>query len=170
MGRKKGVDTLSVGFEALLRPRRQRGKAAFRFAVEAERANELVDRQKIGAPASVFGYDSPYYRVPSNPALFGPEFQIYTPTESVLLGNEMHQLIHNPGGDPSIDFAPFQAAAATGIDALLDLINKQLFYGRMSTELRAALYKAVQPSYDAEQRARTALYLSTLSGHYAVQF
>ena len=125
--------------------------------------------QPVSAPQSVFGYYSPLYRLPANPALYGPEFQIYTPTESVLLGNEMHQVIHNPGGDPSIDLTPFTAAAGD-VDALLDAVNQRMFYGRMTAELRAALRKAVLPSYDNEQRVRTALYLAALSGYYGVQY
>ena len=123
----------------------------------------------MAAPPSVFGYYSPNYRLPGNPALFGPEFQIYTPTESVLLGNEFNQILSSPTGDPSIDLAPFNAVAGD-INQLLDLVNQRLFYGRMPTGLRASLNKAVQASYDNNQRVFTALYLSALSGLYAVQY
>jgi len=131
----------------------------------------LFDRmgQAIAAPPSVFGYYSPNYRMPGNPSLFGPEFQIYTPTESVLLGNEFHQMLGSPSGDPRIDLAPFQAVAGD-INQLLDLVNQRLFYGRMSTGMRTALQKAVQASYDNNQRVFTALYLSALSGQFAVQY
>ncbi|BDC48048.1 hypothetical protein F183_A03640 [Bryobacterales bacterium F-183] len=125
--------------------------------------------QPVSAPQSVFGYYSPLYRLPGNPALFGPEFQIYTPTESVLLGNEMHQVIHNASSDPSIDLTPFTAAAGN-VDSLLDVVNQRMFYGRMTAELRAVLRKAVLPSYDNQQRVRTALYLAALSGYYGVQY
>src|SRR5262249_14537326 len=37
-------------------------------------------------PPSVFSFYPPMYHIPKSP-LFGPEFQIYTPTESVLRGN-----------------------------------------------------------------------------------
>lgn len=131
----------------------------------------LFDRmgQAIAAPPSVFGYYSPNYRMPGNPSLFGPEFQIYTPTESVLLGNEFNQMLGSPNGDPQIDLAPFQAVAGD-INQLLDLVNQRLFYGRMSAGMRAALQKAVQASYDNNQRVFTALYLSALSGQFAVQY
>ena len=131
----------------------------------------LFDRmgQAIAAPPSVFGYYSPNYRMPGNAALFGPEFQIYTPTESVLLGNEFHQILASPNGDPSIDLAPFNAVAGD-INQLLDLVNQRLFYGRMPAGLRASLTKATQASYDHNQRVFTALYLSALSGLYAVQY
>jgi uncharacterized protein (DUF1800 family) len=131
----------------------------------------IFDRmgQPIAAPPSVFGYYSPNYRMPGNPALFGPEFQIYTPTESVLLGNEFNQMLGSPNGDPRIDLTPFQAVAGD-LNQLLDLVNSRLFYGRLSGGMRGALQKAVQASYDNSQRVFTALYLSALSGHFAVQY
>ena len=131
----------------------------------------LFDRmgQAVAEPPSVFGYYSPNYRMPGNPSLFGPEFQIYTPTESVLLGNEFNQILSSPNGDPSIDLAPFNAVAGD-INQLLDLVNQRFFYGRMPAGLRASLAKAAQASYDNNQRVFTALYLSALSGLYAVQY
>ena len=45
---KKGVDPLGISLEPLLRPGRKCRKARLRLAVEAESANELVDREKIG--------------------------------------------------------------------------------------------------------------------------
>ncbi len=56
MVREKGVDALSISLEPLLRPRRQGGKAARGFSIEAYGANELVDRQKVGA--ADFGHAS----------------------------------------------------------------------------------------------------------------
>ncbi len=125
--------------------------------------------EAIGAPPSVFGYYSPNYRLPANPGLYGPEFQIYTPTESVLLGNAFSQLLSTPAGDPTIDLTPFQAVAGD-INQLLDLVNLRLFYGRMPAGLRASLQKAVTAAYDNNQRVFTALYLSSLSGQVAVQY
>ncbi len=125
--------------------------------------------QEISTPHSVFGYYSPMYRIPSKPAMFGPEFQIYSPNESVLLANEIYQVLRSPNGDPSANLGPFTAAAGD-INQLLDLINQRLFHGRMLPDLRAALLKATQASYDNNQRVETALYLSILSGQFAVQY
>jgi uncharacterized protein (DUF1800 family) len=125
--------------------------------------------QAINSPPSVFGYYTPSYRIPSNPGLFGPEFQIYTPNESVLLANELYQMMRSSNGDPSVNLGPFTAAAGNP-NQLLDVVNQRLFYGRMTPELRAALLKAVQAAYDNNQRVETALYLSILSGQFAVQY
>ena len=46
---QEGVDSVGIGREPLLRPRRQRRKAHLRLPVEAERTNELVDAQKVRA-------------------------------------------------------------------------------------------------------------------------
>ena len=46
---EEGVDPVGIGLEPLLRPRRQRRKAAFGLAVEAEGANEPVDAEAVGA-------------------------------------------------------------------------------------------------------------------------
>lgn len=123
----------------------------------------------LSSPPSVFGYYSPMYRVPYNAAMFGPEFQVYTPTTSVLLGNEIYQMLGSPNGDPKIDLTPYQAAASD-INALLDTVNQRLFYGRMTSALRTSMTKALQAAYDNNQRVTTALYLAFLSGQYAVQY
>jgi uncharacterized protein (DUF1800 family) len=125
--------------------------------------------QTLTAPPSVFSYYSPMYRLPGNPALFGPEFQIYTPTESILLGNEIYQLLGNPSGDPTIDLSPFQAAAGN-VQNLVDLVCTKLHHGRTPAGLRAAIAKAVQAAYDNKQRIDIAIYLAALSGEFAVQY
>ena len=125
--------------------------------------------QPISSPHSVFGYYSPLYRIPLKAALFGPEFQIYSPNESVLLANEIYQVMRSPNGNPGVSLAPFTAVAGN-LNQLLDLVNQRLFYGRMTPELRAALLKATQAASDNNQRVETALYLSILSGQFAVQY
>ena len=125
--------------------------------------------QALTASPSVFGYYSPLYRLPGNPQLFGPEFQIYTPTESILLGNEIFQVLNNPAGDPSIDLSPFQAVASDA-QKLVDLVCTKLHHGRTPAGLRAAILKAVQAAYDNKQRVDIAVYLAALSGEFAVQY
>ena len=49
MALEEGVDPVGVGLKALLGPWRQGGETAFGFAVEAERADKLVDVKSIGA-------------------------------------------------------------------------------------------------------------------------
>lgn len=121
------------------------------------------------APPSVFGFYSPLFKVPGS-TLAGPEFQIYTPTEAVLRGNLMWHLIENPGADASnINLTPFLSLAAnTG--ALVDKANQVLLYGRMPAGLRTLIMTQVDDQgTDARARVNTALYLTALSGLFAVQ-
>ncbi len=119
-------------------------------------------------PNSVFGFYSPLYRIPRS-TLNGPEFQIYGPTESVLRGNVYWQIISNPGTDFAVDTTPFLALAGNTI-ALIDACDQTLLYGRMPTAMRQSLANAINAQGDAVSRARTALYLTALSGFYAVQY
>ena len=125
--------------------------------------------ETVNQPASVFGYYSPLYHLPLNPALYGPEYQIYTPTESVEEANILYQIIHQPTSDPSIDLSPFNAVAGN-TSQLLDLLDQKLFYGRMPAPMRASLATAIDASSGNPQRVETALYLGALSGQYQIQF
>jgi hypothetical protein len=125
--------------------------------------------EAVLAPPSVFGFYSPLFKVPGS-TLAGPEFQIYTPTEAVLRGNLMWHLIENPGADASnINLTPFLGVAAnTG--ALVDKANQVLLYGRMPAGLRTLIMTQVDDQgTDARARVNTALYLTALSGLFAVQ-
>ncbi len=121
----------------------------------------------LNAP-SVFSWFSPLYRVPKSP-LFGPEFQIYTPMEATLRGNFFHYMLSNPnGGDFSLALSPFQPFG-NDMPGLVELVNQKLLYGRMTAAMKQALIDAAAPGYDAATRIQTVLYLTALSGQYAVQ-
>ena len=121
----------------------------------------------ISAP-SVFSWYSPVYHIPGS-LLFGPEFQVYSSSEAVLRGNVFYTLLTNPGTDASIDLTPF---APYGYDmaGLVEAANQALLYGRMDSGLKNAIINAAAPGYDAQTRIITALYLTALSGQYAVQY
>lgn len=122
------------------------------------------------APPSVFGFYSPLYRIPRT-TLAGPEFQIYGPTEAVLRGNLFWTVLNSSptgGGDFTVDLAPFVALAGD-IPALIDAVDQALLYGRMPLAMRQSLATAIAAQYDARAKAQTALYLTALSGLYAVQ-
>ncbi|MFN7985418.1 MAG: hypothetical protein U0Q11_26555 [Vicinamibacterales bacterium] len=53
---------------------------------------------------------------------------------------------------------------------LVEAVNQTLYYGRMSAEMKQALITAAAPGQDATTRIITAVYLSALSGQYAVQY
>jgi uncharacterized protein (DUF1800 family) len=124
--------------------------------------------QPILAPPSVFSWFSPLYRVPSS-ALFGPEFQIYTPTEATLRGNFLFSAINaTAGGDLLVDLTPFQPYG-NDMAGLVEKANQVLLYGRMPAAMKQVIINAAAPGYDARTRIETVLYLTALSGQYAVQ-
>jgi hypothetical protein len=120
------------------------------------------------APATVFSFYSPLYHIPKSP-LFGPEFQIYTPTEAVLRGNFFYSIMNQATSDFLIDMTPFRNAAGNTTQ-LIDLIDQTLMYGRMPQPMRQSLANAIIPQYDNTSKALTGLYLAVLSGLYAVQY
>jgi len=127
-----------------------------------------LEAQTPLTPPSVFSFYSPNYHIPKTP-LFGPEFQIYTPTEAVERGNFFWLIISNPGPDFPISLAPFVAAAGN-IPQLIDVCDQTLLYGRMPMAMRQSLANAIAAQQDNNSRMQTALYLTTLSGLYAVQY
>jgi uncharacterized protein (DUF1800 family) len=120
------------------------------------------------APPSVFGFYSPMFRAPQS-SLYGPEFQIYTPTEATLRGNFIWELLTNPGADfPGVDITRFVNLGGNPTE-LIDACDQTFLYGRMSPAMRQSLATAIAAQQDNRNRALTALYLTLLSGQHAVQ-
>jgi len=120
------------------------------------------------APASVFGFYSPLYRIPRS-SLNGPEFQIYGPTEAVLRGNMFWQILSNPGADFPLSITAYINLAGNTV-ALIDAVDQALLYGRMPVAMRQSLANAINAQGDNVSKARTALHLTALSGFYAIQY
>lgn len=123
--------------------------------------------QSVLNPPSVFSWFSPMYRVPKSP-LFGPEFQIYTPTDATLRANFFHQVLNNSAGEITIDLNPLLAVAGNTTQ-LMDKVDEVFLHGRMPANVRQSITTAVNASYDNNQKVQTAVYLTILSGQYAVQ-
>lgn len=119
-------------------------------------------------PPSVFSFYSPLYRIPKS-TLFGPEFQIYGPTEAVERGNFMWYLLTSSSSDYTVDLSAINAVAAD-TPSLINAIDKVLLYGRMPQSMRQSLANAIDAQPDNASRVQTALYLTSLSGLYAVQY
>jgi uncharacterized protein (DUF1800 family) len=121
------------------------------------------------APPSVFGFWSPMFRVPQS-SLHGPEFQIYSPTEAVLRGNFIWQILSNPGSDFPVSIQSFVNLGGNTA-ALVEACNQTLLYGRMPAEMRTSITTAVNAQQgDNRDKALTALYLTLLSGQHAIQY
>jgi uncharacterized protein (DUF1800 family) len=124
--------------------------------------------QSVLNPPSVFSWFSPLYHVPQSP-LFGPEFQIYSPTEAVLRGNLVHMILTYSSSDFVVNLSPFQPYG-NDMPGLVEAANQILLYGRMPAGMKQALITAATPGVDAKARIETVLYLTALSGQYAVQY
>ncbi len=124
--------------------------------------------QSILSPPSVFNWFSPLYRLPTDRTLFGPEFQIYSPTDCTLRGNVMFQMLNYPATDVVTDLTPFQPYG-NDMPGLVEMANQTFLYGRMPAGMKTAIINAATPGYDAKTRIETAIYLTILSGQYAVQ-
>lgn len=124
--------------------------------------------QGVLEPASVFSWFTPLYRLPGDPTLFGPEFQIYSPTDCSLRGNYFYGVLNSPGTDVIVDLTPFMPYGHD-MPGLVEAANQALLYGRMPAAMKQVIINAAAPGYDAKTRVITALYLTALSGQYAVQ-
>src|SRR5262249_6252814 len=108
---------------------------------------------------SVFGHYSPLFHIPQT-SLFGPEFQIFGPTEAVNRANSIYDTI-SAYGSPIID--QWTNIAGDPVQ-LVNAVNDQFLFGRMSQAFRNTLYTALQSSTDNKTRALTVLYLTFMSG------
>lgn len=125
--------------------------------------------QLVLTSPTVFSFYSPLAALPGHPDLYGPEFQIYTPTLAVQRANLIHSLLSGQLGSAfSVNLAPFTALAGNPV-ALVEQVNQTLFQGRMSDGLRQAILDATLATSDASQRALGALYLAAISSEYAVR-
>lgn len=126
--------------------------------------------ERVLSPQTVFSFFSPLGTLPGHADLFGPEFGIYPPALAVQRANFIYGLL-NGQFSSSFPFAltPFLAVASSP-PALVEMINQQLMFGRMSGELGLLLVTATTavPASDTRQRALGALYLAAISSEYAV--
>ncbi|HEY1110020.1 MAG TPA: hypothetical protein VGE76_15325, partial [Opitutaceae bacterium] len=67
-----------------------------------------------------------------------------------------------------VDFTPYVNLANNTV-GLIDAVDQTLLYGRMPAPMRQSLANAIEAQGDALGKARTAIYLTSLSGFYAVQ-
>ena len=80
----------------------------------------------------------------------------------------MFQMLNNPATDVVTDLSPFQPYG-NDMNGLVEMANQTFLYGRMPAGMKTAIINAATPGYDAKTRIETAIYLTILSGQYAVQ-
>ncbi|MDX2030165.1 MAG: DUF1800 family protein [Blastocatellia bacterium] len=127
---------------------------------------QYMNEGPLNAP-SVFGHYSPSFRIPKGGGLFGPEFQIYSPSDAINRGNFFYSLIYNPWPiNPALQ--PFVAVAGDAA-ALVNAVDNALLFGRMSASTRTAILNAIPAMPDNNQRVLAAVYLAAMSADHLVQ-
>jgi len=125
--------------------------------------------QKVFYPGSVFSYFSPGYRIRGT-TLNGPEFQILTSVTALERVNFVGDLLGGSfGKDVKIDYKPF-ITVANDPAALADYCSQLFMGGQMSAGERNEIINAVRvtPANKAQERVRTALYLTLTAAQFQV--
>lgn len=120
---------------------------------------------------SVFGHYSPNFRIPKqSPPLFGPEFQIHGPGETVNSGNFLWNYMNYY--QTGIWDLQWLFNLGSNHAACVNAVDNLLLYGRMSAGMRQSLMTALQDQAaagaDAKMRALTVLYITAMSSEYMV--
>jgi uncharacterized protein (DUF1800 family) len=168
---------------------------------DGERMGKFGLGSALGQPVfnspSVFNFYSPEYRLPGNPNLMAPQFQLSNANTNLAWANYANELVYwwyNKGAGlapkdgiagaigTQINYAVFEKDASNSA-ALVDRLDRLLTGGTLSPTARAAVVKAMD-EYSAKdtwltdannasswqrERFRTAAYLLIASPHYQIQ-
>jgi uncharacterized protein (DUF1800 family) len=123
---------------------------------------------------SVFNYFSPFFRAPGT-ALFGPEFQIDTPNNSILRANVVAGLfsayqnaIETYGPGTTVDLTAFVSLASTPA-TLADALDLTLTHGTMPGAMKQLLVAAITNDAGGNiSRVENGCYFILTSGYYNV--
>jgi uncharacterized protein (DUF1800 family) len=123
--------------------------------------------QNLFNAPSVFSYFSPNYRIGS---LAGPEFQLQSPSTSLIRANLVNTMVYSSlGGGTVIDISPY-VTLATNPNSMLSALNGALMHGQMSDAMKSEILAAVSvPGMTATQIAQAAIYLIASSTQYQVE-
>jgi len=129
--------------------------------------------QTIFAPASVFNYYAPGYKVPGEftpgLSLLGPEFQLQSPATAIARANLANSIIFgNLGAGTVVDFTAL-SNLATNPSTLVTAVNKAFFYGQMPSAIANQITGAVSGTTGNLNRAKAAVYLAVTSSYYNVE-
>ncbi|MDH4065685.1 MAG: DUF1800 domain-containing protein, partial [Acidobacteriota bacterium] len=126
-------------------------------------------------PPTVFNFFNLLTPLPGNEALFGPEFGIYPPALAIQRANFIYGILYEWYSSTFATGTVIPAYEALAADpaALVEGVNQNLMFGRMSPELRDLITVATSAITDVSanglrERARGALYLAAISSEYSV--
>ena len=126
----------------------------------------------------MFNFFEPNYQPPGmlrDLQLFAPEFQITTEAAVITSANTFRALINGWYGWPKEDQLKLNLASEIALagtpDQLLDRLNRLLFNGGMSPELRQITIDMLTAlrSRSAESRVKSAIQLLTRSPEFVIQ-
>jgi uncharacterized protein (DUF1800 family) len=126
-------------------------------------------------PNTVFNFYNLLTPLPGNTQMYGPEFGIYPPALAVQRANFIYGILfewYNSSFAMANVIPAYQALAAVP-STLVEAVNQNLMFGRMSPELRDLILAATSAITDTSsgglrERARGALYLAAISSEYSV--
>lgn len=127
--------------------------------------------QRVLTPPTVFSFYSPLSLLPKFSSLYGPEFQIYPPSQALERANILYKILRGDYKEAfKVDLTPYTAVAEDSA-ALVEKVNQGLLEGRMSPQLKQIILTATDAivSTDTQQRAMGALFLTAVSSEYSVQ-
>jgi uncharacterized protein (DUF1800 family) len=130
--------------------------------------------QDIFNSPSVFNYYSPFFMAPAT-GLFGPEFQIDTPNNSILRANVVAGLfsaynnaVQTNGPGTTVDLTPFVSLASAPA-TLADALDLTLTHGTMPNTMKQMLITAITAEAGGNiARVETGCYLILTSSYYNV--
>ena len=135
----------------------------------------LAQSQDVFRAPTVFNFFSPFFAVPGNSDLVGPEFNIYSTTTALSRDDLLYQIIRAGVASQSLyrpNFVRSDLSAllplADDANALVEALNQQLLHGQMSDALRSIVVNAIS-GISGMQRVVEATFLVSTSPAYQVQ-
>jgi hypothetical protein len=131
--------------------------------------------QDLYSPPSVFNYFSPTAKAPGT-SLFGPEFQIHNPNNSIVRANLTSALMYSGyqksvqtyGPGTTVDLTPFVSLASNPA-TLIDALDLALTRGVMPQAMKTTLVNTITANNNGNiYRVQTAAYLILSSNYYNV--
>ncbi|MCS7316013.1 MAG: DUF1800 domain-containing protein [Bryobacterales bacterium] len=126
--------------------------------------------QNLFFAPSVFNYYSLLHQPQELDGLYGPEFEILTPSAALVRANFADAVVFSRLSPAvNVDLTPLIEMAAVHKWYLTEALNRALLGGRMSEAMRDRILIALDSIADPGLQAQTATYLVASSARYQVQ-
>lgn len=126
--------------------------------------------QNLFFAPSVFNYFSLLHQPRELEGLYGPEFEILTPSAALARANFVDAVVFSRlAPSVSVDLTPLIEMATVHKWYVTEALNRALLYGRMSEPMRDRILIALDSIADPGLQAQTAAYLVASSARYQIQ-